>query len=281
MSVVSLNSPEIVTSPVEQTRASSRMSPRYGFVSTRTIIDRLAASGWEIDSIKTRRSRTAARLPFARHMVLMRHPEHSPIAGLDGEQKAEFRLILENSHDGSCALKMRWGMYRFVCSNGLVIGNDAMRVRVRHSRLAPEHVETVVADMVKALPALRAQIAHLATLDVSAEARTAFIRRAFDMRVKARGSRSANVIHGVDYSLPALRQADEGNQALVLINQVQERVIKGGISYFTDRVVRGTARTPGERREPCRQTTREVREVGSLVELNRQVWEMGCELLGA
>ncbi|OTJ04898.1 hypothetical protein CAZ33_34325, partial [Pseudomonas aeruginosa] len=42
-------------------------------------------------------------------------------------------LILPNSPDGSSSYQMMAGKFRFVCANGLVLGDMAMDQKVRHS----------------------------------------------------------------------------------------------------------------------------------------------------
>ncbi|MCI4005135.1 DUF945 domain-containing protein, partial [Dickeya dianthicola] len=41
-------------------------------------------------------------------------------------------IVLLNSHDGTSSYQMLAGMFRFVCSNGLVCGDTVADVRVPH-----------------------------------------------------------------------------------------------------------------------------------------------------
>jgi len=50
--------------------------------------------------------------------------------GLTGEDVNEF--ILPNSHDGASSFHMLGGVFRFVCQNGMVVGETVGEVRVRH-----------------------------------------------------------------------------------------------------------------------------------------------------
>lgn len=43
-------------------------------------------------------------------------------------------LLFSNNHDGLGSFTVRLGVYRFVCSNGLVIGSDLFKASIRHVR---------------------------------------------------------------------------------------------------------------------------------------------------
>ncbi|MEN1550794.1 DUF932 domain-containing protein, partial [Pseudomonas aeruginosa] len=49
-------------------------------------------------------------------------------------------IILLNSHDGTSSYQMLAGMFRFVCSNGLVCGDIVADVRVPHKGDVSGHV---------------------------------------------------------------------------------------------------------------------------------------------
>ena len=59
----------------------------------------------------------------------LRFPETYPIRPGDD---INLELVLENSYDGS-ALKLMYGAWRFVCANGLVIGEIINRLRQVHT----------------------------------------------------------------------------------------------------------------------------------------------------
>jgi hypothetical protein len=58
-------------------------------------------------------------------MIRLRHA--SQINGAEANE-----IVLLNSHDGTSSYQMLAGMFRFVCSNGLVCGDTVADVRVPH-----------------------------------------------------------------------------------------------------------------------------------------------------
>ena len=63
---------------------------------------------------------------FTKHMIRMRH------AGQVQTRPAANEIILINSHDGASSYQMLAGLLRFVCCNGLVVGEV-----VEHPHPAP------------------------------------------------------------------------------------------------------------------------------------------------
>src|SRR3546814_2716824 len=59
-------------------------------------------------------------------MIRLRHASQINARGEANE------IILLNSHDGTSSYRMLAGMFRFVCSNGLVCGDTVADVRVPH-----------------------------------------------------------------------------------------------------------------------------------------------------
>ncbi len=70
------------------------------------------------------------RRDYTKHMLRLRHA--SQINGAEANE-----IVLLNSHDGTSSYQMLAGMFRFVCSNGLVCGDTVADVRVPHKATWP------------------------------------------------------------------------------------------------------------------------------------------------
>jgi hypothetical protein len=71
------------------------------------------------------RVRDEGKREHTKHMMRLRHA--SQINGAEANE-----IVLLNSHDGTSSYQMLAGMFRFVCSNGLVCGDTVADVRVPH-----------------------------------------------------------------------------------------------------------------------------------------------------
>jgi hypothetical protein len=61
------------------------------------------------------------------------------------------RLLITNSYKGECALSFKVGLYRLVCSNGLVVGNDLFKERVIHLESNTNKLDSIKESAIVAL----------------------------------------------------------------------------------------------------------------------------------
>jgi len=109
-----------------QTKGYETVSERYKVIPTIEVIEQMTKYGFEVRSITPGGSRT--RRGYQKHMVRMSSTEK--IFG--GE--IEPQVVIHNSYDGTKSLQIHIGMFRFVCSNGLISGKNVIEpTRILHS----------------------------------------------------------------------------------------------------------------------------------------------------
>jgi hypothetical protein len=91
-------------------------SERYTYLPTSEVLGALRREGFEPFMVCQTRVRHEDRRGFTKHMVRMRH------AGQIDDAEAN-EIVLVNSHDGTSSYQLLAGMFRYVCSNGLVVGD--------------------------------------------------------------------------------------------------------------------------------------------------------------
>ena len=100
-------------------------SERYAYIPTAAVLAELRKEGFEPFMAAQTRVRHDDRRDYTKHMIRLRHA--SQINGAEANE-----IVLLNSHDGTSSYQMLAGMFRFVCSNGLVCGDTVADVRVPH-----------------------------------------------------------------------------------------------------------------------------------------------------
>ena len=123
--------------------SSPKMSDKYVHIQTSNILEQFADYGWEVASSNSPRY---SKMPeFARHAIRMRHRDFM-VAGLDTVIP---ELVILNSHNGTWALRIMLGMFRMVCSNGMVAGKLWDGVTLRHYQLKDleEKIRSVTGSM--------------------------------------------------------------------------------------------------------------------------------------
>lgn len=100
-------------------------SERYSYIPTAAVLTELRKEGFQPFMVTQTRVRDEGKRDHTKHMIRLRHA--SQINGAEANE-----IVLLNSHDGTSSYQMLAGMFRFVCSNGLVCGDTVADVRVPH-----------------------------------------------------------------------------------------------------------------------------------------------------
>jgi len=209
-----------VLNPAIQT--TKVMSKYYQQMDTRVLIEEILELGiFELVSISVKKNRkgkdTEGR---GKHVVKMR--AINPVELNDEWLKPE--IVIMNSYDGTSPLKVYVGIYRIICSNGLVIATKEFgQFSVRHMGTPAEAAFEVAMGFLKNLEIAVAKQKEMAAITLSDSQIEAFTRQALALRwdnVKT----DANVSNVAE----VLRPEDEGSSLWKVYNRVQEALTIGG-----------------------------------------------------
>lgn len=210
------------------------LSSQYVQVNSETIMDDLGRLGWVPVSAVQRKNRVKdGKSKYSFHMVSYQHPEimiNQENGGIEGFP----RIIMTNSHDGTSAFKFMVGLYRLVCSNGLVISTEEFsNFKIRHLGYSFEELRKVVEQMVIDLPTRVAILNQMRERQLIQDEREELAQKALLIRSgieldseEAKGRRyDGETI--LDLLTP-IRPEDSGSSLWTTFNILQEKVIKGG-----------------------------------------------------
>jgi hypothetical protein len=108
-------------------RAAERTSSKYQHISTARVVEGLLDEGFLPTWVAQCNARTASKRAHTKHILRFRHIDARPTSsGLYPE------IVLINSHDGLSSYRLMAGIFRMVCSNGLIAGTSINDIRVRH-----------------------------------------------------------------------------------------------------------------------------------------------------
>lgn len=200
------------------------VSDKYLFVNTETIIDDLAKLNWFPVTVAQRKSRKAEGTIFSKHMVSFQNP-NIKITSQDGDD-AFPRIILTNSHDGMQAFKFSVGIFRLVCSNGLVVADEKFSdFKIKHKGYTFDELRDVVSLAVKDLPN-RVQVLN----DMKNRVLTVTEKRklAIDaMLIRAGVNTLKYDEETIDEILEPKRREDKGDDLWRVFNVIQEKITQG------------------------------------------------------
>jgi hypothetical protein len=224
-SVMTPKSP-IVLSPAffTKSRYNDTTSERFVPFSTGNAVDMLLSNGWELMSAKTANTRKASRAPYARHQAVMMHKDMGEIGGLIPT------ITLSNANDGTAAFKFLAGLFRLICSNGLMVGRTFNSVSVRHlgDRDALQTQLLEGADSTrKMLPEVVLSAREMMEFEMSEKDTYKFNHMAAAIRLPGgEPERLAQVAAQMDLTR---RPEDRGMDLWKVFNRVQETAMRGGV----------------------------------------------------
>ncbi len=234
--------PSVMASEAHESRGE-----RYAFIPTIQVIDGLRAEGFQPYEIRQTKVRDAGKREHTKHMVRMRHA-----SSIVADEVPE--IILLNSHDGSSSYQIMSGVFRFVCSNGLIAGDMFNNIKVRHSGNVVGDVIEGATRVLEDAQQIGSRIAEYKAITLNHDEQTAFARAALQLR----WGDDQPVVPGS--ILRPSRWQDREDDLWTVYNRVQENMMKGG--------VRGRSATGR------RTTTRAVGGVTENVKLNKALWTL-------
>ena len=138
---------------------SQRVSNKYTFISTLTVLDDMEKLGWKPFQASQRKSRKSQDAMFTKHMIRLRNDDVKNI----GDSIPE--VVLTNSHDGRNAFTLHAGLFRLVCENGLVIADTTFeQVKIKHQWYSFEEIRNIMDNMLQVVPKVVSQVNHLQQL---------------------------------------------------------------------------------------------------------------------
>jgi len=217
------------------TEKSPNTSDRYQFVSTRSVLEKVMTQGWNIVEAKSQ-----GRSLYAQNKVTLVHNRDLSLFQQGVQKEGLLRVDLFNSHNRSRRFMMAMGYFRQACSNGLLVATGpAEAIRTRHlfsdDRLESimERIDTLSDRFPKVLETIEA----FKSREMSEEEQVRFAQFGLRSRYLYRKELPKRVSGDsvVTRLLEVRRPEDEGSSAWVVLNRIQESLIRG-----VDGLMKGT-----------------------------------------
>ena len=207
------------------------VSKKYLFVNTEKIIDDLDKLGWKPVEVAQRKSIKKEGTIFSKHMVAFQNPDIKITSG-DGDD-AYPRILLTNSHDGMQAFKFSVGIFRLVCSNGLVIADEQFsEFKIKHKGYTFGELRKVVKQAVNDLPNRVQVMNDMKNRILTQDEKNKLALDAMLIRAGIKlGSEQAEAFkydnETIEDILDPKREADKGDNLWKVFNVVQEKITQG------------------------------------------------------
>ena len=207
---------------------SSEVSKHYTHIPTERVIDDMELLGWKPIEAKEVKARKRSTKGFQKHLLVFRNDD-VVINGDDGDTVFP-QILMTNSHDGKNSFQFQAGLYRLVCSNGLVIADEQFEsVKMRHMGYSFEDLQDMMKEMVGKLPLTVESMNKMKAIEMAEEQILAFAKDALNARF------TKKEMNRIEVDLKELttptRNEDKGSDLWSVFNVVQEKLIEGDFQY--------------------------------------------------
>ena len=207
---------------------SNEVSKHYTHIPTERVIDDMEVLGWKPIEAKEVKARKSSTKGFQKHLLVFRNDE-IVINGNDGDTVYP-QILLTNSHDGKNSFQFQAGLYRMICSNGLVIADEQFEpVKMRHMGYSFEDLQDMIKEMVGKLPLTVESMNKMKAIEMAEEQILAFAKDALNARF------TKKEMNRIEVDLKELttptRNEDKGSDLWSVFNVVQEKLIEGDFQY--------------------------------------------------
>ena len=239
------------------------LSNHYSFVPTMNVVNDLRALGYEVVDAKQVKARKKSTNGYQKHMITFEHPKYK----VEGREEYP-QILLTNSHDGGNAFTLSAGIFRLVCSNGLVIKTeDYGSARLVHKGYSFEAVQKLVKEFEVTVSEVLNKITEMKKVQLTKDQQIEFAKQAALLRFKSKSYNEDNIekVVNIDDLLNVERKEDAGNGLYEVFNRVQESLINGKYTYL------GTKDKPRK--------ARPIKNFKQNIEVNKKLSELAFELV--
>jgi hypothetical protein len=240
-----------------ETKHDSR-SDRFTYIPTAAVIDGLMKEGYQPFAAVQGRSRIEGKENFTKHLIRFRHPD--AVTQMVRDSVPE--IVVMNAHDGTSSYKLFGGVFRIVCTNGMIVSDSTIgSITIPHKGDIVQQVVVKSFEIIDQTKAITGRIDEWSQLQLTNGEQNALAESAHAMRFADAEGKITTPITPTQL-LNVRREEDRRADLWTVFNRVQENVMRGGIEgVATDRNGRQVHRS-----------TRGINGIDENVKLNRALW---------
>jgi hypothetical protein len=241
----------------------SSRSERYAHIPTYEVLSALSKEGFDPYEVRVGGSGDLDKRNHTKHLIRLRHRGTELRVGGSVPE-----VLLLNSHDGTSAYKLMHGMFRMVCSNGLVTADELTELRVPHKGDVVSKVIEGTYQVLNQSGRIAAQVQELQAITLSRAEQLAFGESAAMLRWAPDENGSSTVPVRAEQVVYPRRSEDARSDLWSTFNVAQENLLNGGLNYST-RNARGTL---------THRQARPVQGIDQNTSLNRALWALAAKM---
>ena len=227
-----------------------RVSDRYSFLPTTDILEILQDEGWTPWRAQQVKSRTWSG-SHGKHLIRCRHNDLDMERFGVGDSFPEMLLI--NAHNGLGSYTLQGGIFRMICSNGMVVSDqDFGRIHIRHIGFQAQQVKDASRELITNASKISEKINRWQDQEMTPRARKDFFTDA--ARIRFGDTTNDDLVQEVSRFR---RPADDKKDLWTTFNVAQENILRGGF-----------------RNGETRRMVRPISNIQKDINLNTELWDL-------
>ena len=217
-------------------KTNPNTSERYSYVNTEDVINDLAERGWYPVQAKQNRTKKNSSGVRSFHMIAFQNETVTIRTknpdGTDGPVDTYPRIILTTSHDGYNSFKFMVGLFRLVCSNGLVVSDgEIASITIRHINYTKAELLKVIDKTLDFVPVAAEKMTTMSHTEVTKEQKREIATEVVKIRKGVDDEQKFEIDEATIMDiLNPVREEDKSDDLWTVYNLCQEKLIKGGFS---------------------------------------------------
>jgi len=232
---------------------SQNVSDKYSFVSTKNVIELLKKENWHVVNVKQKGtiSKYRDKLNYQKHVVRFRHIKDLEKNITNNDYIKE--IVMTNSHDRTSCFVFHMGIFRQVCSNGLVVADTNLaKIKITHKGFEEKEIEIIIKKVMKNFEFIPEQIKAMKGKLLNNNQKLMLAKKALQLRWKEKCPIAPENL------LRVRRKEDEERNLWITMNIIQENIMKGG--YFGRKI-------------------RAIKNIDREIYINKKLWEIATQYL--
>jgi len=192
-----------------------RIKQKEFYIPTLDVVTKLQNEGWQLSGVAEQRGRNRK---ISNNYVQLQHPDFA-IQNNKGKDEAFTSITLSNSCNGNQPLQMSLGMFRQVCTNGLVaFDQHAEHEKIKHTEINYQDLDRFVTSMNGKANNLLTEVNKMKHKGLSIEDMKKLAIEAASLRYD-----DLSLIN-IDDLFAVNRVEDESNDLWTVFNRIQENL---------------------------------------------------------
>lgn len=245
-----------------QQQPADRTSNQYSYIPTTQVISVLEKHGWLPVLAGEVKVRKDDRKGFQKHIIKFANPSVT----LQNSDALCPEIVLTNSHDGFASFCLQAGLFRFVCSNGMIVADSVFsKHRIRHQGYTDDAVSLAIEEICDTVPTIGGKVEEFQGIELTKDEKGIFANAALIAKYGEDAMREREF--STDRLLTAYRRNDEQPTLWATLNTVQEKLIKGGrFELKQDTRYRSDYKRPKQ--------SRGVNSISENIRINQALWQL-------